>query len=201
MKDTIKFTCRNCGHTYDVQIYPVINLNQEQNKELMDKLFTMSMFHTTCPECEKTQPLLYNCLVIEVFRKYLVYFCNKNEVFDTKILEKYISKIYPDMWEKFEKSRIVHSPIDLIETINIFDFSLNDKVIKEIKATLLPTLTNHDFIYFSKMVNTSLIFHAINSKDMSIKPLQVGVDMSVYNSTIDTLGIKPEKEIDHFQVI
>ena len=43
----------------------------------MDGLFTMNIFHTTCPECEVTQPLLYNCLVIEVFRKYIFIFAVK----------------------------------------------------------------------------------------------------------------------------
>lgn len=201
MKDTINFKCRHCGHKYDVQIYPVINLNKEQNSELMDGLFTMNIFHTTCPECEITQPILYNCLVIEVFRKYIVYLCSKTDKVDITLLEMYLQKIYPDMWEKFDKSRIVYSPIDLIETINIFDFGLNDKVIKEIKTTLLTSLTNHDFIYFSKMVNTSLIFHAINSTDKTVKPIELSADMSVYNETIDKMGIKPEKEVQHFQVI
>lgn len=201
MKDTINFKCRNCGHKYNVQIYPVINLNEEQNKSLMDGLFTMNIFHTTCPECEVTQPLLYNCLVIEVFRKYIIYFCSKNDKVDINLLEMYLQKIYPDMWEKFDKSRIVYSPIDLIETINIFDFNLNDKVIKEIKKTLLASSANHDFVYFSKMVNTSLIFHAINTTDKTVKPIEMSVDMSVYNQTIDSTGITPEKEVQHFQVI
>lgn len=167
----------------------------------MDGLFTMNIFHTTCPECEITQPLLYNCLVIEVFRKYIIYFCSKTDKVDTALLEMYLQKIYPDMWEKFDKSRIVYSPIDLIETINIFDFNLNDKVIKEIKKTLLVSSANYDFVYFSKMVNTSLIFHAINTTDKTVKPIEISVDMSVYNQTIDSSGITPEKETEHFQVI
>lgn len=84
MKKEIEYTCPHCKHKEIINTYPVINL--QEDKELYEDLFSLNLFKVECPECHKTSVLQYDLIVVDMYKKYIIYLTLEENTDQTKII-------------------------------------------------------------------------------------------------------------------
>lgn len=209
MEKIIEHTCPNCKHKQRINIYPIINL--QTDKDLYEDLFNLNLFKITCNKCKKTTIIQYDCIVVDMFKKYIIYLFTSDNLqkFNANI-DQYISNIksnpqYNDIFNNLSKTRVVTSLNQLLEKMLIFDYDLNDKIIEIMKLGLYNKDRLNKDIYsticFNKIENDKLIFTCFNMLDTKVQPIDISVDIKYYNIVIDSIGGKTPEETKQFDYI
>ena len=71
MRESIEFTCPHCKNKFEISVYPVINL--QEDTELYEDLFSLELFKVECGNCKKITMVEYNLLVVDMYKKYIIY--------------------------------------------------------------------------------------------------------------------------------
>ena len=66
MKTQIEFICPHCKNKFEINIYPVINL--QSDTDLYEDLFSLELFKIECNQCKKVTMVEYDVLVAVVLR-------------------------------------------------------------------------------------------------------------------------------------
>lgn len=209
MKNVIKHTCPNCKYEQNVSVYPVINL--QTDKDIYEDLFSLDLFKITCPNCKKTTIIQYDCLVIDMFKKYIIYLYTSNDLqFFNNSIDQFIYSIkdnqqYNNIFNDLKHTRVVTSLNQLLEKLLIFDYDLNDKIIEIMKLGLYDKERLDKDIYknvcFNKIEQDKLIFTCFNIHDTKVQPIDISVDVKYYNMVIDSVGGNTPPETKQFDYI
>lgn len=196
MKTTIKHICPNCKHEQEINVYPIINL--QSDKDIYDDLFSLNLFKIECPKCKKTSIIQYDCLVVDMYKKYIIYLYTSNnvETFNQNI-DQFINDLknnpqFEEIFKELKHTRLVTSLNQLLEKLLIFDYDLNDKVLEILKLGLYDKERLDRELYrnvcFNKIDRDKLIFTCFNINDNSVQPIDISVDIKYYNIIIDSIG-------------
>lgn len=192
MKEIIKHICPHCKHEFNIDIYPVINL--QSDTEIYNDLFSLDLFRIECEQCKKITLITYNTLVVDMYKKYIIYL--------TADLSKEIEKLnvmnnYKDIISELKYTRSVNSLNELAEKLYIFDYDLNDKIIEYLKYGLKNNSelkeNKYTDICFNKLERDELIFTCFNIEDATVNPKDIAVKFSYYNDAIDTFKYNDKK--------
>jgi hypothetical protein len=184
MKETIKHTCPHCKHEFNIDIYPVINL--QSDTEIYNDLFSLDLFRIECEQCKKITLITYNTLVVDMYKKYIIYLTSDT----SKEIEKLnVMNNYKDIISDLKYTRSVNSLNELAEKLYIFDYDLNDKIIEYLKYGLKNNSTleadKYTDIRFNKLEKEELIFTCFNMEDSTVNPKDIAVNIKYYNEAID----------------
>jgi hypothetical protein len=199
MKTNIEHMCSNCKQVLNISIYPVINL--QSDNELYNDLFSLELFKIECPKCKKTTIIQYDTFIVDMYKKYMIYMCINDNIYklDKTDLINSVKKNneYKKIWDELKYTRIVTSLNELLEKLLIFDYDLNDKVIEVLKLTLYEKerldKELYTSIHFNKIERESLIFSCFNLTDHNVQPIDVSVDIKYYNIMLDKIGGLPQE--------
>jgi hypothetical protein len=192
MKEIIKHTCPHCNHEFDIDIYPVINL--QADTEIYNDLFSLDLFRIECEKCKKITLITYNTLVVDMYKKYIIYLTgdSSQDIEKLNLIENF-KKVIPIL----NNTRSVNSLNELAEKLYIFDYDLNDKIIEYLKYGLKNNSelkeSNYTDICFNKLERDELIFTCFNIEDSTVKPKDIAVNISYYNEAIDVFKYSNEK--------
>ena len=198
-----KYICPNCKHEQQINTYPIINL--QSDKELYEDLFSLNLFRIECPKCKKTSVIQYDCLVVDMYKKYIVYLYTSNNLDEfNKNIDKLVDN-YKDVLTELKHTRVVTSLNQLLEKLLIFDYDLNDKIIELMKLGLYDKERLDKEIYknvcFNKIDKDKLIFTCFNIFDNKVQPIDISVDIKYYNVIIDAIGGTVPSETSNFEYI
>ena len=198
-----KYICPNCKYEQQIKTYPIINL--QSDKELYEDLFSLNLFRIECPKCKKTSVIQYDCLVVDMYKKYIVYLYTSNNLDEfNKNIDKLVDN-YKDVLTELKHTRVVTSLNQLLEKLLIFDYDLNDKIIELMKLGLYDKERLDKEIYknvcFNKIDKDKLIFTCFNIFDNKVQPIDISVDIKYYNVIIDAIGGTAPSETSNFEYI
>jgi len=205
---TADYECSDCKHVQKVNIFPLINFNK--NPEYYSLVKDLSIFKVTCEKCGHEKIIQFDSLIVDETHKYFVYLLSDKSLYNkfkyqiTYFIETVLNK--DDKYDLNEyKTRLVYSPNDLIEKMNIFEIGLNDQAIEIIKCAFFDKeLVNrniYDLIYFDGLNEANLEFVAISSKTTSKEPKKFVVDFNFYNKIIDDIKNINLLNPEYFKVI
>jgi len=203
MKLETKFVCPHCKQELQINTYPVINL--QTDKELYNDLFSLNLFKINCPNCKKTTVIQYDCLVVDMFKKYIVYLYISNNLDEfNKNIDKLVES-HKNIISELKHTRVVTSLNQLLEKMLIFDYDLNDKIIEIMKLGMYNKERLDSEIYknicFNKIEKDKLIFTCFNINDNKVQPIDISVDIKYYNIIIDSIGGSAPDETSNFEYI
>lgn len=203
MKTFVDYTCPHCEYKFKIPVYPMINLQSENY--LYEDLFSLDLFKVQCGSCKKTSLIQYNTLIVDMYKKYIVYLLIDNSVnLDTLVSDMKKNPEYTKVFDELKYTRLVSSLNELLEKLLIFDYDLNDKVIEVLKLCLYTKdrldKETYPNICFNKIEKENLIFTCFNSSDNKVQPIDISVNIKFYNLMIDKLGGLPEETLE-FQFI
>lgn len=69
MKETVKHICPHCKTEFEIDIYPIINL--QTDTELYEDLFSLNLFRIPCKSCKKITLITYDILVVDMYKNIL----------------------------------------------------------------------------------------------------------------------------------
>lgn len=191
MKEIIKHTCPHCNHEFDIDIYPVINL--QSDTEIYNDLFSLDLFRIECEKCKKITLITYNTLVIDMYKKYIIYLTadKSKDIENLNIMNN-----YKDIISELKHTRSVNSLNELVEKLYIFDYDLNDKIIEYLKYGLKNNSKlqegNYTDICFNKLDKEELIFTCFNLDNSTVIPKDIAVNINYYNDAVDTFKYNNE---------
>jgi hypothetical protein len=199
MKVKNKFICQHCKDESEIDIYPVINLQSDTN--IVNDLFSLDLFRVECPKCKKITLVQYDTIVVDMYKKYIVYLyndtangdLNKDSVVNSLRQLPEFKSIFDDV----KYTRIVSSANELLEKLLIYDYDLNDKIVELLKLSIKNSkaeeFEKYPNICFDKLDRTSLVFTCFNLINKDVTPVGIGIEIQYYNDIIDTLGKLPEE--------
>jgi predicted transcriptional regulator len=208
MKQQIEFTCPHCKNKFNIDIYPVINL--QSDTDLYDGLFSLDLFKIECENCKKVTMVEYDVLVVDMFKKYIIYLYKSGtlETFNNQ-KDKFINSLknnenFIETFNQLKYTRIVRSLRELLEKLLIFDYDLNDKIIVKLKQQLFndDIIDKHKYTHlnFEKLDGQNLIFTCYNLKDENVNPAELKLNFNYYNQIIDSLNGLPV-DSEHFEYV
>lgn len=201
MRESIEFTCPHCKNKFEVTVYPVINL--QEDAELYEDLFSLELFKIECEHCKKVTMIEYNLLVVDMYKKYIIYLYKDNlDEFNTTKENFFISlqsnEKFKSVLDELKYTRVVTSLSELLEKLLIFDYDLNDKVINKLKDELFlqKAIDNEKYtnLNFEKIEKDKLVFTCYNINTVEIPLAQLSVNFNYYNQIIDSLNGLPKEE-------
>lgn len=208
MKTQIEFICPNCKNKFEINIYPVINL--QSDTDLYEDLFSLELFKIECKHCKKVTMVEYDVLVVDMYKKYIIYlyksgtleeFNDKKSSFidSLKTNEKFV-----EIFKELKYTRVVKSLSELLEKLLIFDYDLNDRIIAKVKQLLFEEehidKTKYTNLNFEKLDKQDLIFTCYNLDDTTINPAELKLNFNYYNQIIDSFNGIPQ-ETENFEYI
>jgi ribosomal protein S27E len=202
------YKCEKCGNTQKVNIFPCINFTQ--NPEYYALVKDLSIFRVKCEKCGDTKIIQFDTLLIDEQHKYFLYLLTDRSLYNkfqyqiTYFIETVLNKDDKYDLTKY-KTRLVFSPNDLVEKMNLFELGLDDEAIELIKYGIyekkLVDRSVYDCLYFDGMNNADLEFIAFSSKTDTKKPMKFVVQSVFYNKVIDDLSNFKNRHRDYFEVI
>lgn len=199
MKTYIDYTCPHCENKFKIAVYPMINLQSEHY--LYEDLFSLDLFKVHCTNCKKTSLIQYNTLIVDMYKKYIIYLLIENSVnLDKVISDLKVNPEYSKVFQDLKYTRLVGSLNELLEKLLIFDYDLNDRVMEVLKLGLYSNkrLDSEKYpkICFNKIDKENLIFTCFNTSDNTIQPIDIAVNIKFYNLMIDELGSLPTENLE-----
>jgi len=202
------YECSKCKHKQKVNIFPCINFNQ--NPEYYALVKDMSVFKVKCEKCGEEKIIQFDMLLIDETHSYFLYLLTDKSLYNkfkyqiTYFIETTLNK--DDKYDLSKcKSRLVYSPNDLIEKMNIFEIGLDDEAIEIIKCGIfdkkLVDRAIYDCVYFDGMNEANLEFVAFSSKTSTKEPMKLIVQFQFYNNVVDDLANFKNRHHDYFEVI
>lgn len=199
LKTEIPIICPECKQKFNFTMYPLIDL--QKDTDLYEQLFSLAIFKPICPKCGKTHVIQYGTLIIDRYKKYMVYLYNPEMLDDfNKEIKKYIEHLKEsknqaimEVLNGLKHTRVVTSANDLIEKLLIYDYDLNDKIIELLKQGLIENKLIDEkecqSIMFNKIDGDKLSFSCIKKDDIqNITIQEITVKLDYYNHLIDSLG-------------
>ena len=130
-----KVTCPSCHHEGDFELWD--SINTALDPEMKEKVLNKSIFLYTCPSCGETFRLNYPTLYHQMEDLIMIYLVSESEVEKTYEMFYGENALFDFRTEKY-LSRIVTSPNQLVEKIQIFDAGKDDRIMELVK--LLATM-------------------------------------------------------------
>ena len=197
--------CSHCGKELNFVAYPLISL-QDLSEDEFNKLFELDLFKIQCDSCQKTTIVQYDTIIIDMFKKYLIFLCSSDAI---QLLEKneIIKKIInnekdgKELYESLTTFRIVENLNDLLDKLLIFDYNLYDRIIECVKYQVETNLLKnnptsfHYKLYFNKLEKTNLLFTVISE---NAQPMMLSVPIDSYNFFIDNTNISSIEKTKDF---
>lgn len=175
---TEEVICPACHHKGNFEIWD--SINTVLDPEMKEKVLNQSIFSYTCPNCGETFQLVYSTLYHQMEDLIMIYLVSESEVEKTKELFCRNETLFDLSADKYLK-RIVTSPNQLIEKIQIFDAGKDDRIIELVKLIVTDYLhqncLNQEF--------DELFF----ATDDSEKNILVILDDGEITSTVDIDGL------------
>lgn len=132
LNHTEQIKCPNCGEAANFEIWESINV--DLNPEMREMVLSGNLFNFKCPHCDKEAKLGYPFLYHDMKHKFLIYFCDENDIDKCKkALDDLTKNEETKEIAKSEKYRIVTSYLQLVEKIKIFESGLDDRMIELLK--------------------------------------------------------------------
>lgn len=193
--------CSHCGKDLHFKLYPIFNL-QNLNEEEFNDLFELKLFKVECEHCKKTTVVQYDTIVVDMFKKYIVYVYTSDDVHSFKeTTSEIIDKIFKstansaEAFKEIKNFRIVTNLNDMLEKMLIFDYDLDDRIIECVKYQAIKTYLDKTSklsykLYFNKIDKTDLIFTAIQNESTKNSPIILSAPLECYNFFIDNTNIK-----------
>ncbi len=191
--------CSHCGKDLHFKLYPIFNL-QDLTEEEFTNLFELKTFKIECENCKKTTIMQYDTIVVDMYKKYIIYVYTSGNIDSFKtstsnIITKMfkLNKKMADSFKTIKNFRIVTNLNDMLEKMLIFDYDLDDRIIECVKYQAIKTYLDKNIgvnykLYFNKIDKTNLIFTAI--KDNEKTPIILSAPLEYYNFFIDNTNIK-----------
>jgi hypothetical protein len=182
--------CTGCHKELIIDTYPVINL--QENHEMLNDVFSLELFKIECPKCKKVTLIQYDTIIVDMYKKYIVYLCHNNKMLDKQLLKDTVDKIpeFNTCSKDLKNTRVVNSVNQLLEKLLIFDYDLNDKIIETLKylvfSSNVEAFKDYTEIRFEKLDQTSLIFGCFNLENSTVQPKNIAIDIANYNNIIDS---------------
>ncbi len=124
-KEEMGIRCPHCGRVQKVTRWRLVNLEAEPLAKL--RAFKGTLFRAPCEACGKTMQFQYPCVFLDETHRALLYLCTEENEQDTQTL----SAIPP---QEGYKLRLVRTPEDLSEKLQILECGLEDTVIELVKV-------------------------------------------------------------------
>lgn len=202
------YVCSKCGHTQKANIFPYINFTD--NPEYYALVKGMDIFKVKCEKCGLEKIIQFDTLIVDDVHKYFIYLLsdrslhNKFKYQITYFIETTLNK--ENKYNLKEcKTRLVFSPNDLVEKMNIFEIGLDDEAIELIKRGIFDkSIVNedaYDLLYFDGMNNADLEFVAFSSKTSTLPAKKITLESTFYNKVIDDLSNFKHRHREYFEVV
>ena len=134
---TEEIVCPACQHKGIFEIWD--SINTVLNPEMKEKVLNQSIFSYTCPKCGETFQLAYSTLYHQMEDLIMIYLVSESEVEKTQELFCGNETLFDLSADKYLK-RIVTSPNQLIEKIQIFDAGKDDRIVELVKLIVTDYL-------------------------------------------------------------
>ena len=132
-----KVTCPSCHHEGDFELWDSINTTLDP--EMKEKVLNQSIFLYTCPSCGKTFRLDYATLYHQMEDLIMIYLVSESEIEKTYEMFYGENALFDFRTKKY-LARIVTSPNQLVEKIQIFDAGKDDRIMELVKLLVADSL-------------------------------------------------------------
>lgn len=134
---TEEIICPGCQHKEIFEVWD--SINTVLDPEMKEKVLNQSIFSYTCPNCGETFQLVYSTLYHQMEDLIMIYLVSEAEVEKTQELFCGNETLFDLSTDKYLK-RIVTSPNQLIEKIQIFDAGKDDRIVELVKLIVIDYL-------------------------------------------------------------
>jgi len=176
-KITIDFTCPECQHTGQTDVYQSVNVTEEP--EFKDKVLNFDLFLFSCPQCgaklDRTNPMLYH----DMKRKLMIQLHPLSDQplwwklveHDKAAFDRGMSQLEGNEAVENTIFRSCFGPLELREKILIFDKDQDDRIVELMKIRFLSQqlkkiAENPLSVYFVDLLdNGDMLLLAINDNN------------------------------------
>ena len=132
-----KVTCPSCHHEGEFELWD--SINTVLDPEMKEKVLNQSIFLYACPNCGETFRLNYPTLYHQMEDLIMIYLVSESEVEKTYEMFYGENALFDFRTEKY-LARIVTSPNQLVEKIQIFDAGKDDRIMELVKLLVADSL-------------------------------------------------------------
>ena len=136
-----KVTCPSCHYEGNFELWD--SINTALDPEMKEKVLNQSIFLYTCPNCGETFRLNYPTLYHQMEDLIMIYLVLESEV--EKTCEIFCEKnALADFHTEKYLNRVVTSPNQLVEKIQIFDAGKDDRIMELVKLLATDSILKND---------------------------------------------------------
>ena len=150
-KTNTKCICPKCGHEFDAEVYPVINVTE--NPELKEQVRQFKLFDAVCDKCKAEFDLGYSTTYINEAKKLVIVmpYVSYRDVGSREFTEITESMCPKDNDTKGFLRRETNSLYELREIIDIVDCGLDDRIVMLLKNIIMRKHKHEDskIVYIS----------------------------------------------------
>ena len=136
-----KVTCPSCHHEGEFELWD--SINTVLDPEMKEKVLNQSIFLYACPNCGETFRLNYPTLYHQMEDLIMIYLVSESEVEKTYEMFYGENALFDFRTEKY-LARIVTSPNQLVEKIQIFDAGNDDRIMELVKLLAADSILKND---------------------------------------------------------
>ena len=136
-----KVTCPSCHYEGNFELWD--SINTALDPEMKEKVLNQSIFLYTCPNCGETFRINYPILYHQMEDLIMIYLVPESEVEKTYEMFYGENALFDFRTEKY-LSRIVTSPNQLVEKIQIFDAGKDDRIMELVKLLATDSLLENN---------------------------------------------------------
>ena len=137
-----KVTCPSCHYEGNFELWD--SINTALDPEMKEKVLNQSIFLYTCPNCGETFRLNYPTLYHQMEDLIMIYLVPESEV--EKTCEIFCKKnTLADFHTEKYLNRVVTSPNQLVEKIQIFDAGKDDRIMELVADSLHENNPDKEF--------------------------------------------------------
>ena len=136
-----KVTCPSCHHEGEFELWD--SINTVLDPEMKEKVLNQSIFLYACPNCGETFRLNYPTLYHQMEDLIMIYLVSESEVEKTYEMFYGENALFDSRTKKY-LARIVTSPNQLVEKIQIFDAGKDDRIMELVKLLAADSILKND---------------------------------------------------------
>lgn len=141
-QEKIKLTCSGCGHSYYVNMYPVVTTSK--NPVIAKRVLRGEFFEHTCSKCGATNYFDYPVLYVDDDREFMVCY-SKDELLMAKFEKDLAARHNAECADlDNEKIRLTSTQNAFYEKVNLLTYKVDDRVIEVAKVCILEALQAHN---------------------------------------------------------
>ena len=192
---TEEIVCPGCQYKGNFEIWD--SINTVLNPEMKEKVLNQSIFSYTYPNCGETFQLAYSTLYHQMEDLIMIYLVSESEVEKTQELFCGENTLFDQSTDKYLK-RIVTSPNQLIEKIQIFDAGKDDRIVELVKLIVTDYLHQNcpdqkfDELFFATDDSENNILVILHDGDITST---VDID-SLYEKAASDFSLKDIRDDD-----